>query len=175
MDTRFERGHHRARPAGVVALAVVALFAFAGCGGTPAGTPPSQRTVSRESPSPTATPGSRPASTTTGSPAAPTSATTGLTGVEGTTVTSRCPVVTDPPCPTVPVATRIDVADPAGTVVDSVQSGSDGYFRVLIAAGTYTLRVTAPRGLSVRPTTTEVTVRAGQILRVQIQVDSGIR
>jgi hypothetical protein len=99
-------------------------------------------------------------------------------GIEGTVMLGpTCPVQRSgqPPCE-VPVATTVEILDPAGSTVASVQSGSDGRFRAGLPPGEY--RVLA------RPTSTgrgmvgapvDVTVPPGGYVTVTVTLDTGIR
>jgi hypothetical protein len=157
----------------VIVACVAAVLVLTGCSGarTPTDSSGTGPTIT-----PTTTAPARGASPTgpTPSPSVPSGAAQGTSGVAGTTVTSRCPVVTDPPCPTNPVTTHVVVTNAGGTVA-AVDTGADGRFRIALRPGVYTIEATAvPKGIS-RPATTTVTVVAGHFLSLTLDIDSGIR
>lgn len=53
------------------------------------------------------------------------------------------------------------------------KSGSDGRYRVLLAPGTYRIRVTQPLAWRVRPAT--ATVYAGRLRHLNVYLDTGVR
>jgi hypothetical protein len=97
----------------------------------------------------------------------------GSSGLEGITVTERCPVVRDKPCPAIPIATHVVVVDAAGTVA-AVDTDTDGRFRIALKPGDYTVVARAVSAGITRPATTTVTVVAGRFLSLTLQLDSGI-
>ena len=130
----------------------------------------------------TITPTSVPTSTSAAVPSTPAGPPTsaqlppaqGSSGVEGTTVTTRCPVVTDTGCPKYPLTTHVIVTTGAGPVA-AVDTGADGRFRIALTPGVYTIKATAmPAGIT-RPATTTVTVVAGRFASLTLELDSGIR
>ena len=169
----------------LVALAFAGTVGLTACGGSASTSKvPSTKPAATAS----ATAGSR---TATGTPtqAAPTSApgtttpapsatfaSAGETGIEGiVTIGPTCPVQRiDSPCPDRPYEATISVLDSAGRKVAEARSGADGRFRLLLPAGTYTLR---PEASGAFPHAREqsVAVENGRITPVQIVFDSGIR
>jgi hypothetical protein len=158
---------------GVVSIAAALLLT--GCAGTASAPTGTDQTI---------TPTTGPTSTSTtapSTPAAPTGSTSapqlpaqGGSGVEGTTVTTRCPVVTDTGCPKYPLTTHVIVMNAAGPVA-AVDTGADGRFRIALTPGVYTIKATArPTGVT-RPATTTVTVVAGRFASLTLDLDSGIR
>ncbi|HET9650126.1 MAG TPA: carboxypeptidase-like regulatory domain-containing protein [Microlunatus sp.] len=100
-------------------------------------------------------------------------------GVEGRTmVDGGCPTIgPDNPCPDVPLAAKITVTkDSDQTVVNTVQSGEDGRYRITLAPGAYTLHADNLTGsLLPRGTTVRVRIDQGQFQTVELKFDSGIR
>jgi hypothetical protein len=99
----------------------------------------------------------------------------GMTGVDGFTVTVRCPVMTEAGCPPTPVTARITVTDPAGAAVASATSDKNGHFRIALRPGVYTLFARPISGAFPRPTSAKLTVIAGRMMTVRLTMDSGIR
>jgi hypothetical protein len=153
---------------GVVSVATaLVLTGCAGPGGSPTAEPTPTATSTTIAPS-------TPAAPPTGSTSAPQQPAQGGSGVEGTTVTTRCPVVTDTGCPKYPLTTHVIVTNSAGPVA-AVDTGADGRFRIALAPGVYTIKATArPTGIT-RPATTTVTVVAGSFANLTLDLDSGIR
>jgi len=84
-------------------------------------------------------------------------------GVVGrVTVTGDCPVQADQPCDDKPYATHITVTKQgSNTTLESTSSGTDGAYRLDLAAGSYVLHVTTPPGSPVpMPVSVPVTVEA---------------
>lgn len=121
----------------------------------------------------TTTPG---AATATPPASTATPAASGESGIEGTvTIGPTCPVQRiDSPCPDRPYQATITALDGADRKVAEARSGADGRFRLLLPAGTYTLR---PESSGAFPHAREqsVAVENGRITPVQIVFDSGIR
>lgn len=175
------------RRAPVVVMAVVMAMAAVACGsnsgqsGTPGASSPSASAV----PAASATAGAQgtgtepatatnvSATTTPGAASTPSpSGETGITGIA--TIGPTCPVErVDSPCPDRPYQARISVWR-GDTVVAETSSGADGRFSVSVPPGTYRVvgesGATFPRGVE-----TTVTVVGGQLLRVTLRFDSGIR
>jgi Carboxypeptidase regulatory-like domain len=76
-----------------------------------------------------------------------------------------------------PVAgAAIEIATPAGKKIATVQSDSNGRYSAQLPPGTYRVVVTSPAAAFHRknvPAT--VTLKAGQITRLDIRLDTGIR
>jgi hypothetical protein len=90
--------------------------------------------------------------------------------VTGTVVVAPCRPVEragDPPCP--PRA-GVEV-DFAGPVSRAVKTDAGGVYQVSVPAGSYTVTVRA----GIRPQPTSVTVAAGQLVTLNLSIDSGIR
>lgn len=99
-------------------------------------------------------------------------------GVEGVvTLGPLCPVAqAGMPCPDRAYMATLALLDGNGVEVDRVTSGTDGYFRLAVAAGRYTLVPQSPPGLPLPfagPIAIEVT--AGTWTTVDVGYDSGIR
>jgi hypothetical protein len=156
------------RLAAVTAAATLALTACATSTGAPSA---DQRTITR-APSPSVTAPVVPTTVPT-SPAQPPPPASG-SGVQGTTVTKRCPVETEPPCPATAVITHVVVSDANGTVA-TADTGVDGRFRIALKPGHYTVTATPTGTAIVRPASTTVTVTAGQWAPLTLTMDSGIR
>ena len=88
-----------------------------------------------------------------------------------------CPVEqTSSPCPPQVLAdTRVEAVDMNGDVRASAVSDADGRFEMRLAPGDYVLRavIQDDPARSVKPFT--VHVRAGEVIRANVLVDSGIR
>ena len=188
----------------LAAFALIGALAFAACGESSSSTPTATRSCENPRPgvlaacadtSATPTPAARtpttpaprtpppalrtptPGAATVEPPASTaTPAPTGESGIEGTvTIGPTCPVQRiDSPCPDRPYEATISVLDSAGRKVAEARSGADGRFRLLLPAGTYTLR---PESSGAFPHAREqsVVVENGRITPVQIVFDSGIR
>jgi hypothetical protein len=99
-------------------------------------------------------------------------------GIEGMVVTGpSCPVErANSPCPDLPITAQVTVKDRSGVTVLTATAGSDGRFKIALAAGTYSLTAVRPglaRFNQSSPVT--VTVRSGAYTSVTIRIDSGIR
>jgi hypothetical protein len=108
--------------------------------------------------------------------AAPSTVGTGDAGINGMVLLGpTCPVETaESPCPDKPIAAKVTVSTLDGRTVATVQSGSDGRFRVALSPGTYTLMATGLKNIrSSKPTT--VTVPVAAFVDAIVAVDSGIR
>jgi hypothetical protein len=103
-------------------------------------------------------------------------------GIAGRVVAGpTCPVQRippDPACAPRPLAATLRVrrADGRGTGA-TVRSASDGRFRVALAPATYVVTPQAPRGSPFPrpPAASRVRVRSGQLTRITIAYDTGIR
>jgi hypothetical protein len=98
-------------------------------------------------------------------------------GLEGlVTVGPQCPVVrVGESCPDLPYAATLELRQ-AGRLVAQFNSDAQGYFRVALRPGSYSLEPQSPAGRGLpaagpRP----VTVLEGQFLSVAVVYDSGIR
>lgn len=129
---------------------------------------------------PTATPGvvvtsGAPPAVSPSSPSTPSVSTAqGTSGLEGTTVTDRCPVVTESGCPTIPITTHVVVTNAAGTVA-AVDTAANGHFRIVLKPGEYTVQASALSAGITRPATVKVTVVAGRFASLTLMLDSGIQ
>jgi hypothetical protein len=119
-------------------------------------------------PAPT-TPGPRP------DPAPNPALPSGITGVDGFTMTIRCPVMPESGCPPTPVSARLSVTSPAGATVATATSDKKGHFRIALLPGTYTLFARSLTGGIPRPASVKLTVVAGRLVTVRLTLDSGIR
>jgi hypothetical protein len=73
-----------------------------------------------------------------------------------------------------PYSATMTVLDESGRPLTQFRSGEDGYFRVTLAPGTYTLRPESPDRYP-RAAEQAVTVSEGEFTHVCITYDSGIR
>jgi len=108
-------------------------------------------------------------------PSAPPSAEAGL---HVRTVVTNCPVDrADPPCPATPVRARVVVLDPTGrTTLATAETDADGWSTVALPPGSYVLRAARAEGNTARrPTVRPVTVSAGGLTTVTIQLLTGLR
>ncbi len=108
-------------------------------------------------------------------------------GVEGVVLFGPlCPVETiESPCPDRPVEATVTILRPSAMdPIRTIQSGSDGRFRVALEPGSYVLTVRQPtlpsrvRGAPPRPVAAApvaVTVRPHEFAQVTLKLDSGIR
>ncbi len=97
-------------------------------------------------------------------------------GIEGqATIGPTCPVQhQDSPCPDQPYQASIRVLGANRELVLEFQTDTQGFFRVELEPGTYTLVPLSP-GVYPRAPEQVVTVVEGQFTEVLIQYDSGIR
>jgi len=120
------------------------------------------------------------------SPAAPASATPG-TAVTATTaprggiagrvfIGPACPgpMIESSPCPDKPYQATIAVLDQNHSLVTSFEADTQGYFRVELDPGTYTL-VPRPPDVMTRAPEQTVAVVSGRFVSVTITYDTGIR
>ena len=89
-------------------------------------------------------------------------------------MTDRCPMVTEPPCPGIPVPAQLVVTDANGATVTTMHTSTDGRFHINLKPGTYTLRAVGTGALA-RAATMTVNVRSGQMVTITVRLDSGIR
>ncbi len=100
-----------------------------------------------------------------------------LSGIEGhVLIGPACPGPerVGNPCPDKPYQATLTVLNASGQVVTTIQSDVDGYFKVALEPGTYTLRPESPNVMP-RAAEQSVTVTAGQFTQVKVNYDSGIR
>lgn len=109
-------------------------------------------------------------------------AASGASGIAGKVVAGpTCPVQRYPPdprCAPRPLAATLRIRRAAGGArAETVRSGSDGRFRVRLAAGQYVVTpLTRPGSPFPRPPApTRVRVRAGHFTDITITYDTGIR
>src|SRR6266540_4930898 len=138
----------------VASTLAAALTACATTSSPSAGPSPTTRSISQAPPAPS--------SATRASPPAPPKTGTGIAGV--TTIDGGCPVTrAEPPCPDRPIAAHLSILDTNGTVVASVDSGTDGHFTVALQPGAYLLRPETLAGAPPHaPQAVSVTVKPGQ-------------
>jgi len=129
---------------------------------TPGGPPPTSTT-----------PG--PAASATAAPPTSTPPPGGATGIAGTVMVGpTCPVERpDSPCPDRPYETRLTFWR-GGSQVAEAESAADGRFFVALPPGSYTVVVAAAGPLPRCPEPV-ADVAAGQLTRVEVKCDSGIR
>jgi hypothetical protein len=86
-----------------------------------------------------------------------------------------CPVQRiDSPCPDRPFEGVVVVRNAAGLEVARTMTDAQGRFSISLAPGRYVL-TTLVTGVFPAPATQEVTVTAGQVIKVDLHLDSGIR
>ncbi len=99
--------------------------------------------------------------------------------LSGTVVAGpTCPVErADQPCPPRPVPNRqVMIETPGGAVVTKATTDQNGRFQVALAPGTYEVQVapgTSP--FPIQRARQSVTITAGQMVKIQIELDTGIR
>ena len=97
-------------------------------------------------------------------------------GIEGRVLLGpQCPVVTEgSPCPDKPVSAEVVAMRLDDREVFTVQSGSDGRFRLALSPGSYEVQalVTAG-GMFAKPV--NVMVSPGEFVSVDVLLDTGIR
>lgn len=88
-----------------------------------------------------------------------------------------CPVETaESPCPGRPLAgVPVRVVDADGNELASAVSGDDGAFTIDVAPGSYQLTASIEEDAARFVKPVRVVVRAGQVVRADVLVDSGIR
>ena len=100
-------------------------------------------------------------------------------GITGTVLAGpQCPVVmAGSPCPDLPLQATLRIDEVGGGASETVESGSDGQFRLELRPGEYV--VTAlPDGngpFPAPPAEQAVTVREGAFTEVTVSYDTGIR
>jgi len=99
-------------------------------------------------------------------------------GVEGFLwIGPACPVVVlDTECPDLPYEAEFTITDLEGEVVESGQSDKSGFFRILLAPGSY-IFVPDPSkpALSPRANPVPFDVDAGSFTHLEVTYDSGLR
>ena len=97
-------------------------------------------------------------------------------GIEGRVLLGpQCPVVTGgSPCPDKPVSAEVVAMRLDDRKVFTVQSGSDGRFRLALGPGTYEVQALVTAGaMFAKPV--NVTVPPGEFVSVDVLLDTGIR
>jgi hypothetical protein len=164
-----------------IAVLCVVLVSSA-CGGddaepSNATSSPGATAITTESPAPnaTATQAPSPAATVTPEPGV-TPGTVQASGVRGVALVGpSCPVQReDEPCPDRPWQGTVLAKTLAGAEVASTASDAEGRFEIELAAGEYEL-IAEPGGFLPAPISLYVTVVQGQVLEVELMLDSGIR
>ena len=69
----------------------------------------------------------------------------------------------------------VEMRNPEGKLLAREQTDAKGHFKALVPAGSYRLRAHLPGSIFPRCGTTDVTVRADEVARVDIDCDSGRR
>src|SRR6266540_5804933 len=146
----------------VASTLAAALTACATTSSPSAGPSPTTRSISQAPPAPSSATSAPSPGATRASPPAPPKTGTGIAGV--TTIDGGCPVTrAEPPCPDRPIAAHLSILDTNGTVVASVDSGTDGHFTVALQPGAYLLRPETLAGAPPHaPQAVSVTVKPGQ-------------
>jgi predicted small secreted protein len=105
--------------------------------------------------------------------------TTVKSGIEGTVMIGpSCPVqrVDDPSCDDQPYQGWIHVNTTNGMWVTKFQADKQGIFKIELEPGLYNIDPQTPKeGFLPRASSQDVTVKAGNFTRINIQYDSGIR
>jgi hypothetical protein len=99
-------------------------------------------------------------------------------GIAGQTmVDGGCPVIrTGSPCPDRPLPAHIVITFGVDHTVAALDSDSNGWFRVTLPPGDYTLRATNHTGAPLPAAAPmNVSVTSGQYTTVTVNFDSGIR
>jgi hypothetical protein len=81
----------------------------------------------------------------------------------------------DTDCPDAAFLAGLEVEDASGRTVARGESNVEGFFRILLAPGDYTLRPVTGEGGMPRAEPQEFIVRAGEWTFVEVHYDSGIR
>ena len=97
-------------------------------------------------------------------------------GVQGQVMMgSTCPIVQNgQSCPDQPYPATLTVNTPGGERIARVHADANGFFKVKLGTGTYTLHPESPNGMPYAADQT-FTVQAGRFTQVNIHYDSGIR
>ena len=98
-------------------------------------------------------------------------------GIEGTVLRGPiCPVVTDKdPCPDAPFRALFHVLDEVGTEVTTFRSDDQGFFRVLLGPGEYSIVADESAPLFPKRQSQMVTVESNTFTDVTLLFDTGIR
>ena len=98
-------------------------------------------------------------------------------GISGLTAVQKCPVVrADPPCPDTPVAARLSIERPDGTVLTTLETDATGQFVVQLPPGHYLVQPLDVIGGTSRPSAPmDVDVQVGRYTPVTVHFDTGIR
>jgi Carboxypeptidase regulatory-like domain len=97
-------------------------------------------------------------------------------GIEGRVLLGpQCPVVTEEsPCPDRPVSAEVVAMRLEDRATFSIQSGSDGTFRLALPPGDYQVQALVTAGaMFAKPS--NVTVPPGEFVSVDVLLDTGIR
>ena len=101
------------------------------------------------------------------------------TGLEGRAmIVAPCPgpAREDQPCPDKPVSASFDVLDAENKVVARFQSDAEGYFKVALQPGVYTIAPDLDAPLfNPRMQRRQVTVQTGKMTEMTLRFDSGMR
>ncbi len=100
----------------------------------------------------------------------------GDSGIEGYAyIGPMCPVEREgEECPDAPYQAEFNVLDASGREVASFESDEEGYFKVDLAPGTYTVQPELTRGIT-HAEPQKVIVEAGVHTDIEMLFDSGIR
>lgn len=107
----------------------------------------------------------------------PTPTPANTSGIEGhVLIGPACPGPerVDNPCPDKPYQATLTILNSNREIATTVQSDTNGYFKLSLEPGTYILRPESPGVMPSAPEQT-VTVVAGQFTQVNVSYDSGIR
>jgi hypothetical protein len=98
-------------------------------------------------------------------------------GISGLTAVQTCPVVrADPPCPDTPVAARLSIERPDGTVLTTLETDATGQFVIQLSPGHYLVQPLDVIGGTSRPSAPlDVDVQVGRYTPVTVRFDTGIR
>ena len=100
----------------------------------------------------------------------------GDSGIEGYAhIGPMCPVAREgEECPDAPYQAAFSVFDASGREVSTFESDEEGYFKVDLAPGTYTVQAEPTRGIT-HAEPQEVIIEEGGYTSVEMLFDSGIR
>ena len=101
--------------------------------------------------------------------------TSGISGVVLLSPTCAVQAADASPCVT-PYAAKLVITDENGTVVGTVNSGTDGHFEIALPPGNYVIQpANGPNGVPFATSAIPVTVVADDYAVVEVDYDSGIR